>query len=187
LQLNGTFRLFIRAAQKEPAAYVRIFERALSGLRDSIGATTLESFVVGLDTICWDGEKEGEETGLQDVDKLGDLWAVSLIMRLSGLILLFGCQAMSSHAELKNIGVSDFSAEHLRRLLSLVDSRNSSGEDSKTPAKLLRKPTINQLNLSPSAAEPSALLELTRREDINLQTHVDDLGGFSYFVCCLAC
>ncbi|KAG8748106.1 hypothetical protein FRC10_008839 [Ceratobasidium sp. 414] len=152
-------KLFIRAVQQDPAAYVRIFERALAELRDSIKAATLESFVISLEGVCWNGEKEDEECGLQDVDKLGDLW-----------------EAMSSHAELKNIGVSDFSATHLKRLLALVDSRNSSGEDHKQPPKPLRKPTINQLNISPSAAEPTALLELTRDEGIHLQTHVDDLG-----------
>ncbi|KAG8687413.1 hypothetical protein FRC09_013497 [Ceratobasidium sp. 395] len=152
-------KLFIRAAQKDPAAYVTIFERALVELRDSIGAAALESFVISLDSVCWNGEKEDDECGLQDVDNLGDLWA-----------------AMSDHTELKNIGVSDFSASHLRRLLTLVNSGNSSGDNHKRPPKPLRKPTINQLNLSSSAAEPTALLELTRSEDINLQTHVDDLG-----------
>ncbi|KAG8716629.1 hypothetical protein FRC08_009125 [Ceratobasidium sp. 394] len=152
-------KLFIRAAEQDSAGYVRIFERALAELRDSIRATTLESFVISLDGVCWNGEKEDEECGLQDVDRLGELW-----------------EAMSSHAELKNIGVSDFSATHLRRLLALVDSRNSAGEDRKRSPKPLRKPTINQLNISPSAGEPTALLELTRNEDIHLQTHVDDLG-----------
>ncbi|QRV89561.1 hypothetical protein RhiJN_17579 [Ceratobasidium sp. AG-Ba] len=148
-------KLFIRAAQQDPVGYVRIFERALAGLRDSVGATLLESFVVSLDAICWNGEKEDEECGLQDVDKLGDLWA-----------------HMSSHAEISNIGVSDFSASHLRRLLALVEARNSSGES----AKPLRKPTIDQMNISPNASEPTALLDLTKQGGIHLQTHVDDLG-----------
>ncbi|KAG9121813.1 hypothetical protein FRC07_002072 [Ceratobasidium sp. 392] len=150
----------VHAKQQDPAAYVRIFERALAELRDSIGATSLESFVISLDNVSWNGEKEDEECGLQDVDKLGELWA-----------------AMSSYPEIKNIGVSDFSASHLKRLLTLVDSR-SSGENQKRPLKPLKKPTINQLNIPPSAAEPTALLELTQREDIHLQTHVDDLDGW---------
>lgn len=83
---------------------------------------------------------------------------------------------MSNHTELKEIGVSDFSADHLKRLLALVDAKTSSGDDGKKPAIPLRRPTINQLNLSPSAAEPTALLELTQSEGIHLQTHSDDLG-----------
>jgi diketogulonate reductase-like aldo/keto reductase len=77
-------------------------------------------------------------------------------------------QAISNRVELVNIGVSDFSAEHLKRLLALVDSKSS--------AAPLRKPTITQLNLPSSAAEPTGLLKLTQSEGINLQTHADDLG-----------
>ncbi|KAG9075177.1 hypothetical protein FS749_013175, partial [Ceratobasidium sp. UAMH 11750] len=67
-------KLFTRAAEQDSAGYVRIFERALGELRDSIRATTLESFVISLDRVCWNGEKEDEECGLQDVDRLSELW-----------------------------------------------------------------------------------------------------------------
>ncbi|KAJ1307272.1 hypothetical protein OPQ81_001383 [Rhizoctonia solani] len=140
-------KLFIYAAGENPSSYTGILERALSELRGVIGATTLESLVVSLSNIGWRGESEPAE-GLDEVDKLGDLWT-----------------AISNRKDLKNIGVSDFSSHHLNRLLSLVDSEKS-----------LRKPLIAQLNLSPSAAEPTELLELTRKEGINLQTHADDLG-----------
>ncbi|KAF8606410.1 hypothetical protein BDV93DRAFT_520712 [Ceratobasidium sp. AG-I] len=152
-------KLFVRAVPKDSAAYVHIFENALTELRRAIGATELESFVVSLQDIYWDGEKQDEGAESSDIAKLLDLW-----------------EAMSSRAELKEIGVSDFSAEHLKRLLALVDAKSSCGEDGKKPATPLRRPTINQLNLSPSAGEPTALLELTQSEGIHLQTHSDDLG-----------
>lgn len=74
-------RLFVRAAPKDSRAYVQIFESALAELRSAIGATELESFVVGLEDICWDGEKldEGAESG--DVEKLLGLWEVSIVDR----------------------------------------------------------------------------------------------------------
>ncbi|CUA75882.1 hypothetical protein RSOLAG22IIIB_01883 [Rhizoctonia solani] len=140
-------KLFIYTAGKESSAYAVILDRALAELQSVIGTTALESFVVSLSNVGWDGESEGTE-GLDEVDKLGDLW-----------------KAISNRTELKNIGVSDFSPHHLRRLLSLVESE-----------KALRKPSITQLNLSPSAADPMELLELTQKEGINLQTHTDDLG-----------
>ncbi|CAE7143006.1 unnamed protein product [Rhizoctonia solani] len=140
-------KLFIHNAEKDSSAYAEILNRALTELQGVIGATTLESFVVSLSSIDWHGESEGTE-GLDKVDKLGELW-----------------KAISNRAELKNVGVSDFSHHHLRRLLSLVDSDKS-----------LRKPSITQLNLPPSAADPTDLLELTQKEGINLQTHADDLG-----------
>ncbi|CEL55176.1 hypothetical protein RSOLAG1IB_01184 [Rhizoctonia solani AG-1 IB] len=140
-------KLFIYATGQKSDDYARIFERALAELQGVMGATTLESFVVSLSNIGWHGETVDAE-GLDEVDKLGDLWTV-----------------MSSRTELKNIGVSDFSSHHLQRLLSLVNSKPS-----------LRKPSITQLNLLPSAAEPTELLELTQKEGINLQTHSDDLG-----------
>ena len=90
---------------------------------------------------------------------------------------------MSNRTELKEIGVSDFSVDHLKRLLSLVDVKNSCGENGKKSATPLRRPTINQLNLSPSAAEPTALLELTQSQGIHLQTHSDDLGNFYFSYC----
>ncbi|KAF8689053.1 Caspase domain, partial [Rhizoctonia solani] len=140
-------KLFIYANGQKSGEYAKILERALAELQGVMGATTLESFVISLSNIGWHGEAVDTE-GLDEVDKLGDLWAL-----------------MSSRTELKSIGVSDFSSQHLQRLLSLVDSNPS-----------LRKPSITQLNLPPSAAEPTELLELTQKEGINLQTHADDLG-----------
>ncbi|CAE6423197.1 unnamed protein product [Rhizoctonia solani] len=140
-------KLFIYAAGQDSKAYAEMLNRALTELQGVIGTAALESFVVSLSNIGWHGENEGTES-LDEVDKLGDLW-----------------KAISSHTELKNIGVSDFSSHHLRRLLSLIDSEES-----------LRKPSITQLNLSPTAADPTELLELTQKEGINLQTHSDDLG-----------
>lgn len=140
-------KLFIYAAGQDSNPYAGILEHALTELRGVIGATTLESFVVSLSNIGWHGENEGTE-GLNEVDKLGGIWT-----------------AISNRSELKNIGVSDFSSHHLRRLLSLVDREKS-----------LRKPSITQLNLPSSASEPTELLELTQKEGINLQTHADDLG-----------
>lgn len=145
-------KLFIYAnAGQDPVTYVRMFERALDELKDVVGTTTLDSFVVSLSSIGWHGEKDEESVGLDEVDRLVDLWT-----------------AISNRAELKGVGVSDFSVEHLKRLLALVESKSST--------KPLRKPTISQVNLSSSAAEPTGLLELTQNEGINLQTHADDLG-----------
>ncbi|KAF8754100.1 hypothetical protein RHS01_06403 [Rhizoctonia solani] len=101
-------KLFIYANGQKSGEYAKILERALQNCRANIG---------------WHGEAVDTE-GLDEVDKLGDLWAL-----------------MSSRTELKSIG-----------------------------------PSITQLNLPPSAAEPTELLELTQKEGINLQTHADDLG-----------
>jgi hypothetical protein len=54
-----------------------MLERALAELRHAMGATTLESFVVSLSNICWHGEKDEESVGLDEVNKLADLWTVS--------------------------------------------------------------------------------------------------------------
>jgi hypothetical protein len=71
--------LFIYATGQKSDDYARIFERALAELQGVMGATTLESFVVSLSNIGWHGETVDAE-GLDEVDKLGDLWTVGAIV-----------------------------------------------------------------------------------------------------------
>lgn len=77
--------MFIYAdAGKDSTAYVRMFERALDALRNAVGTTTLESFVVSLSSIGWHGEKDEENAGVDEVDRLADLWKVSSIHPCAG-------------------------------------------------------------------------------------------------------
>ncbi|KAG8917225.1 hypothetical protein FRC02_003271 [Tulasnella sp. 418] len=126
-------------------------DEALERLEQATGIHVIDRFVIGLDSIRWEGGEKACKTGVEDVDTLvsDGLW-----------------ERISSNPNLQQIGVSDFSLPLLSQLLSRVTSASGSSD--------LRKPSINQLNFENEVELPQSLSDLAKNEGIQLQSHADN-------------
>jgi glutamate--cysteine ligase regulatory subunit len=119
---------------------------ALRWLEAATCVKELETFIVSLPGVKWEGDELIDKDGMSEVDTLAKVWPY-----------------IAQKPALRKLGVADFSAAHIERLLELTEEGT-------------RRISVNQVNIDQDGTLPECLMQVAKREQVQVLTHSDDLG-----------
>lgn len=151
---------------------------SLEHLRTATGLTDIDTFIISFPGLAFDEDNRTAASSSSGCD--GDANARSNGTINSGVSkhemdqqILSVWKAASSNKHIKSLGVSEFSRKRLIWLLEQAGQDATRGITSPTG---MRRPRVGQINTRNTCDVPDDLVELAKKEDIDLLVHSDCSG-----------